>query len=295
MAKLLPTQKIFDQRGRALLERRGLPRELGSTLKSDAYHFLRTTTWTRITLLLVALFLVVNFLFACVLWVTGATVIGGHGFADDFWFSVQTVATIGYGALSPGDTAANVVVVFESFVGIALTALVTGVVFSRFATPIARILFSRVAIIGMHDGKRTLMFRLANARSTAIVEATVHLYLTRTETLKNGEMMRIIHDLPLRRSTSPIFSFSWSVFHDIDENSPLHGVSPDTVADLNVIVTFQGIDDRLAATVHTRHLYSAEDVVFDRKFVDIIRVDPATGVRYMDFEPFHDHVAATAS
>jgi len=293
VAKPLKPQRILDARGRALLERRGLPRELGSTLSSDGYHFLRTASWTRITLLFVALFLLVNFAFAVVLWAGGATIVGGHGLADDFWFSVQTVATIGYGVLSPGDTFANVIVTIESFVGIALTALVTGVVFSRFATPSARVLFSKVAIIGDHDGKRVLTFRMANARATAIVEATIRVYITRDEQLKNGERMRLIHDLKLRRSTSPIFSFSWSVYHDLDETSPLFGVTAESLASssVNFVVTFQGIDDRLAATVHTRYAYNAEDVVFDRRFVDILRVDPDTGARYLDFEPFHDHVA----
>ena len=296
MAKHLPTQKILDVRGRVLLERRGLPRELGSTLSSDAYHFLRTASWTRISLLFVALFLIVNLVFAVILWVGQANVVGARGFLDDFWFSVQTVATIGYGVLSPGDTFANVIVTIESFVGIALTALVTGVVFARFATPSARVLFSKVAIIGQHDGARVLTFRMANARSTAIVEATIRAYITRDETLKDGERMRIIHDLKLRRTTTPIFSFSWSVYHDLDETSPLHGITPETLkaSGVNLIITFQGIDDRLAATVHTRYAYSPEDVVFDRKFVDILRTDPDTGARYLDFEPFHDHVAPPA-
>ncbi len=292
MAKPLPPQRVFDARGRAVLERRGLPRELGSTLLSDAYHFLRTATWTRITLLFIALFLIVNLAFALLLWLAGANVVGGHGLADDFWFSVQTVATIGYGVLSPGDTLSNVVVVAESFVGIALTALVTGVVFARFATASARVLFSKIAIIADHDGKRVLTFRMANARSTAIVEATIRVYLSRDETLQNGERMRLIHDLKLRRSTSPIFSFSFSAFHDLDESSPLYGISPENLSTslANIIVTFQGIDDTLAATVHTRYAYNAEDIVFDRKFVDILRVDPSTGERYLDFEPFHEHV-----
>lgn len=291
-SKSLPVQRVTDQRGRTILERRGLPRELGSTLGRDAYHFLRTTTWTRISLLFVALFLGLNFLFALALYATGATVVGGHGFADDFWFSVQTVATVGYGALSPGDTTADIIVTAESFVGIALSALITGVVFSRFATTTARVLFSNVCIIGEHQGKRVLQFRMANARATAIVEATAHVYLTRTIVYPNGETMRVIEDLPLRRATTPIFSFSWSAFHDIDDKSPLANVTRETFGDANIIVTFQGIDDRLASTVHTRTVYLAEDVVFDRKFVDIIRVDKQTGQRYLDFEPFHLHVPA---
>jgi inward rectifier potassium channel len=292
-----PAQPLFDARGRLLLERRGLPREMGSTLSGDAYHFLRTASWTRITLLFGALFLVVNLAFAVLLWAAGANVVGSHGLADDFWFSVQTVATIGYGVLSPGDTFTNVIVTVESFVGIALTALVTGVVFSRFATASARAIFSKVAIIADYDGDRVLTFRCANARATAIVEATIRVYLSRDEKLKNGDAVRRIYELVLRRNTTPIFNASWSVYHDIDAKSPLANLTAEDLAASStiVIVTFQGIDDRLAQTVHTRYAYNAEDIVFDRKFVDIFKRDEATGRRYLDFEPFHDHVETTAS
>jgi inward rectifier potassium channel len=279
---------VVDARGRLLLERRGMPTTIGSALGKDAYHFLRTASWTRITLLFGGLFLVVNLLFAAILYLGRAEVMNAHGFLDDFWFSVQTLATIGYGYLAPADTVANAVVTVESFVGIALTAMITGVFFARFATPYAKVIFSTVAIIGEHDGKRTLMFRMANARSTAIVEATCHVYLSRDEVLANGEPMRRIYDLPLRRATSPIFSLSWLATHTIDAASPIADVTPETLAaaNLNIIVTFQGIDDRLAATVHTRYAYNADDIVFDRRFADIFRNDPETGRRYLDFDAF---------
>ncbi len=288
MAK--PTvQPVFDSRGRLLLERRGLPRHFGSTLAKDAYHLARTTTWTRITLLFAAVFLAANLLFATILWAGHADVMNAHGFADYFWFSVQTLATIGYGYLAPNDILSNVVVTIESFLGIGLVAMITGIFFARFATPYAAVIFSKVAIIGDHDGKRTLMFRMANARATAIVEATARVYLSKDEVLANGERMRRVYDLPLRRSTSPIFSMSWLATHTIDEASPLYGMTAENLAayNFNLIVTFQGIDDRLAATVHTRYNYNPDDILFDRRFVDIIKFDEK-GTRYLDFVPFHD-------
>ena len=191
--------------------------------------------------------------------------------------------------MTPTSTLANVLVTVESFFGIGFTALATGVVFARFATPSARVIFSTVATIHEYDGKRRLMFRLANARATAIVEATVHVYLTRDETLSGGERMRKIYDLALVRDVQPIFALSWTVFHDLDETSPLHGLSPDNLHDaaFNIVITFQGIDDRLASTVHTRWNYNPEDLVFDRQFSDIIKRDPDTDVRYLDFNQFH--------
>jgi inward rectifier potassium channel len=283
-------QPVVDARGRLLLERRGLPSMLGQTLAKDAYHFLRTATWTRITLLFGGLFLVVNLVFAVILYAGHADVMNAHGFADDYWFSVQTLATIGYGYLAPNDTLSNAVVTVESFVGIALTAMITGVFFARFATPYAKVIFSRVAIIGDHDGKRTLMFRMANARSTAIVEATCHVYVSRDEVLASGERMRRIYDLPLRRATSPIFSLSWLATHTIDAQSPIADLTPAVLAEsnINIIVTFQGIDDRLAATVHTRYAYNVDDIVFDRRFADLFNIDPESGTRYLDFQKFDD-------
>ena len=288
VAKKQTVQPFFDARGRLLIERRGMPREIGSTLANDAYHFLRTATWTRITVLFALLYLGTNALFALLLWIPGAGVTTADGFLDYFWFSLQTLATIGYGTLSPDSTYAHVIVLVESFVGIGFSALATGVFFARFATPSARVIFSNVAIIGDCEGKRMLQFRMANARATAIVEATIHVYLSRDEYMPNGDRMRRIHDLALRRTTSPIFALSWVAQHTIDESSPLHGITPENLATstANIVVTFQGIDDRLAATVHTRWAYNLDDIVFDHRFVDIIKID-ASGTRYLDFTQFH--------
>lgn len=283
------THVVRDPRGRSIIERRNLPRGEGSTLATDAYHFLRSASWTAIVVLFAAMFVGTNLVFAGILWVFHAEVSNVHGFLDYFWFSVQSLATIGYGVLAPEDTLSNTVVTIESFLGFAFTALTTGVFFARFSTPSARVMFSNVAIIAEFDGQRVLMFRLANARLTAIVEASVHVYLTRDELLKGGERARRIYELPLRTPVQPSFALSWTVYHTIDETSPLHGIKD---GDLkpgagNIIVTFQGIDDRLAATVHTRFTYLPEDLRFDRRFVDIIKSDP-DGTRYLDFAPFHD-------
>jgi inward rectifier potassium channel len=274
VARKQPVQPFFDARGRLIIERRGLP---PASLGNDAYHFLRTASWTRIALLFAGLFLGFNLLFALVLWLGEADITNGHGFADDLWFSVQTLATIGYGVL-------------ESLLGLGLTAMMTGVFFARFATTSARVIFSQVAVVHEFDGKPTLMFRMANARATAIVEANVRVYLNRDETLAGGERMRRIHDLALRRNTSPIFALSWTVYHVIDEQSPLYGLTPATVAAglPQIIVTFQGIDDRLASTIHTRYSYDRDNLVFGRRFVDIIHTEPGTGKRYLDVAQIHD-------
>jgi inward rectifier potassium channel len=276
----------MDARGRPLMQRRGGRR---SSLAHDAYHVLRTASWKAIIGLFAAGFLLSNALFAFAYWLGGANVMNAHGYLDYFWFSVQTTATIGYGYLAPGDNLANSIVTAESFFGILYSALITGVIFARFSTPRARVVFSKVMIISEHDGKRSLQFRMANERVTAILEATVRAYLVREEKLANGESMRRIHDLQLRRATSPVFQLSFLAIHPIDDKSPLHGVTAPQLREssTNVIVTFTGIDDSLAATVHARYMWTWNDIVFDERFVDMLRVDP-DGTRYIDLAPIHD-------
>ena len=284
--------QLLDARGRTLIERRGVKK---ASLADDAYHLLRTASWKRILLLFAGLFLISNVLVAAVLYFGGADIINAHGFLDDFWFSVQTMGTIGYGVLAPNDHFANVVVTIESFYSIILTALITGVFFSRFATPSARVIYSKVAIISDHDGIRVLQFRMANERTTAIVEATIRAYLTRDEKLADGSNIRRVYDLHLRRSTSPVFALSFLAVHPIDDKSPLYGVNAVRLreSNTNVVVTFTGIDDQLAATVHSRYLWTWNDIVYDQKFADMFLLDPNTGKRYLDLGPIHDTVPET--
>ena len=146
-------------------------------------------------------------------------------------------------------------------------------------------------MISTIDGKRVLQFRLANERSTAIVEATVRLYMVRDEKLANGEPWRRVYDLPLRRATSPVFNMSFLVVHPIDDKSPLNKVNAPQLREqnTNVIVTFTGIDDSLAAPVHARYLWTWNDVMFDHRFVDMLKRDD-DGTRYLDLGPIHDTV-----
>lgn len=286
MAK--PTQALIDARGRTLIERRGSRK---TSLADDAYHLLRTTTWPRIFALFALVFVSSNLLFAVVLWLGHAKISNATGFPDDFWFSVQSMGTIGYGYLAPEDTLSNSVVTIETLYSILLTALVTGIIFARFSTPRSRVLFARVALITDFDGQRTLQFRMANERTTAIVEATVHAYITRDEKLAHGESMRRVYDLKLRRSTSPVFALSFLVVHPIDEQSPLFGITPETLRaqNTNVVVTVTGIDDQLATAVHSRYVWSVDDILFDRRYAELFKLDES-GKRYLDLGPMHDTI-----
>jgi inward rectifier potassium channel len=182
--------------------RKGLSDSWWRQLPTDAYHALRSLSWGWLTVAFFTVYLLLNLLFAVILWVGDATIVNaGPSFSDRFFFSVQTMATIGYGFMAPGDLLAHLVVTLESFVGVVYTAVVTGVFFAKFATPSARVAFSDTCVVADVEGVPTLMFRCANTRTTALVEASVTVTLTRTEVLSDGEMVRRLYDLALRRST----------------------------------------------------------------------------------------------
>ena len=283
---------MVRQGGLITIERRGLPRNLGATVAQDLYHLARTTSWTRLFLAIAVIFVALNLLFAVVLWLGHAVIMNAraNSFWDRFYFSVQTMATIGYGFEAPVGPFANIMVVVESFVGIVVTAVTTGLVFAKFGTTGAKVLWSKVAVVSRESGVPTLQFRMANGRTAAIVEAHVNVYLSWTEVLPSGERARRIYDLMLRRATTPLFALSWTTFHALDGDSPLHGVAPEVLAerDASIIVTFTGIDDALATTVHARTTYPWTAIAWNQRFVDIIKGDPERGVRYLDYTAFHD-------
>ncbi len=202
---------------------------------------------------------------------------------------MQTLATIGYGKMVPVTRAAHLVVTLEAFTGILVTALTTGLLFAKFSRPTARVLFSRNVVIAPYEGKPTLMFRLANERGNRIVQASVRVSLLRETTSAEGMTFRRLIDLKLHRADSAMFMITWTVFHTIDESSPLFGVTPDNVSDGNfgLVATMIGLDDTLSQTVHARYAWTHENFLFDRRFVDVL-VDDGEGTRVLDLRKFHD-------
>jgi inward rectifier potassium channel len=211
-------------------------------------------------------------------------------FRDVFFFSVQTLSTIGYGKMVPLSLAANMVVTCEVMVGIIFTAVTTGLVFSKFSRPMARVVFSNVAVITVHDGMPHLMLRLANERDSRIVDARIQVALLRKETSPEGHLMRRFHDLALLRHQIPFLQLSWTVMHPIDSDSPLHEATTDTLRDwdLEIVVSLTGLDETFSQTVHSRHSYIVDDIVFDADFVDVMRRrEPDNGID-VDLSRIHD-------
>jgi inward rectifier potassium channel len=200
---------------------------------ADLYHSLITWSWTRLFATMGVTYVLIIALFALVYLALGPNAIEHarlESFEDAFFFSFQTMATIGYGHMLPRSTAANLVSVLQVMIGLAGTAMSTGLVFAKFARPTARVLFSNVAVVTTFDGHPALLFRMANERGNQIVEAQLNVALLRDETTVDGERVRRAHDLALRRDKSLLFSLTWLAVHPITAGSPLHGATPQALA-----------------------------------------------------------------
>lgn len=260
----------------------------------DLYHRILTVGWCGFFASGAGLYLAANAVFA-LLYMIEPGAIGNAkpgAFADAFFFSVQTMATIGYGQMAPATLYANILMTVETGVGLMFIALATGLVFARFSRPTARVLFSEVAVVGPYDGRPTLTVRLANVRQNQILAAEVSMTLIRDEYSLEGDLRRRFYDLTLVRHRSPVFALTFSVMHEIDRDSPLHGADAETLAAANaeLIVTATGIDETLAQPVHARTSYLPHEILWDRRFTNILGWTD-DGQRAIDYRRFHDTMA----
>jgi inward rectifier potassium channel len=257
----------------------------------DPYHLLLTIPWQGFVAAVIVTYLGTNTLFALLYMVGGDNVANATpgSFLDHFFFSVQTLASIGYGAMYPKTVYANVIVTIEAVVGLVAIAVLTGLAFARFSRPTARVLFSRNAVVTPHEGKPTLIFRAANSRRNHILEAQMSVYLLRDVVTLEGQFLRRIYDLKLIRNVSPSFSLTWVAMHEIDDQSPLYGVTLEelTASNATLTVTLNGIDETVSQVVHSRHIYAAPEILWNYRFVDIVERSPE-GHRIIDYNAFHD-------
>lgn len=207
----------------------------------------------------------INALFALLYMVGGDCIAKARSgsFLDAFFFSVETLASIGYGFMYPKTDYANAIVTIEAMVSLVGIAVLTGLAFARFSRPTARVMFSCVAVVAPQDGVPALFFRTANQRRNQILEAQLRVYLMRDEVRTDGQFIRRIHDLPLQRDQSPGFMLSWLATHLIDGSSPLYGITPELLVEANatIVVALSGVDETVAQVVRARHTYAASDVI----------------------------------
>lgn len=285
-------KRLLNPDGTFNVRREGLP-----VLQSlSAYHYFLTITWTRFLGYVVALYVIANSIFAFAYVscgddaLTGFPAMGaGERFANGFFFSVETLATIGYGNIAPLNTLANVVMIVEALTGLLLFAIVAGIVFARFSRPLAQIVFSRNAIIAPYRGITAFMFRIVNQRSNEIVQVQAKVMLTRRKKGIDGE--REFISLNLERDNVVFFPLTWTVVHPIDEKSPLRGMTQDDLiaSEAEFLILLNGFDETFSQTVHTRSSYVAEDVIWGARFKSIFNPPRPDGTLSVDIRKMHEY------
>jgi len=257
----------------------------------DPYHLMLTVPWLGFIGLVSLAYIFINIIFAFLFLAGGDCIVGAEpgNFWDAFFFSVQTLGSIGYGVLSPGTRYAHVVVTAEAIVSLLAIAVVTGLAFARFSKPTARIIFSKVAVIERHNGVPTLTFRAANQRHNQIVEAQTRVYLMQDEKTQEGNFLRRFHELKLVRNRTPSFTLTWNVMHPINEDSPLYGQTLEslTKSRAQIAVSISGTDETVAYTIHARHMFSSNEILWGHQFVNLFCESP-NGDRYLDYTHFHE-------
>ncbi len=268
-------------------------RGLAEGFWTDLYHRSMIVYWPVFFGTAAAIFVFLNAVFAFVFW------LGDEPIANVspelplplslFYFSIETLATVGYGDMHPQTNYGHIVATIEIFTGMCFLAVMTGLIFARFSRPRARFMFARHPIVGRHQGQKTLMIRVANERHNTISQATARLWLLRMEKDNEGAQLRRFYELKLERGEHPMFALSWTLFHPIDKTSPLHGVTASELAasDGTLVLNLSGVDDSSAQHLYARRIYSHRDIRWNHRYRDMTSTS-ADGRLLLDYSLFHD-------
>jgi inward rectifier potassium channel len=264
----------------------------------DLYFFLVDTSWRKLLAIIFGVYFILNLFFASLYWIVPGSLSGAQstplGFWDCFNFSVQTIATIGYGVLHPHSAYGHFLVMMESAIGLFGLALMTGLIFSKFSHPKAGVLFSNVMTIHPRFGKNTLTLRVGNIRGNDVVDAAIHLTVLQDEITPEGDHLRRVKDLKLERHQTPFFSLSWTVTHVIDENSPLFGIdwTKPQFQLIGIMATLIAHDGTYGQTIYARKFYAPDDIYPHHRFVDVIH-QMEDGRLMVDYDQFHQTIPIT--
>jgi inward rectifier potassium channel len=257
----------------------------------DLYHYFMTVSWPRLFATIGAFFLLFDVAFGFLYHLVPGCVanLDPPGFLGDFFFSVETLATVGYGDMHPHSLYGHTVAMCEIFTGLMMLAIITGIMFARFSRPRARFLFAKYGVIRPIEGKLTLMFRTANARQNVIQDASAHLRLLRNEVTAEGYRIRRILDLPLVRSQHPVFAIGWNIMHVIDAASPLSNETEQSLADKEaaMVLSLSGTDETTGQVLMARAEYSNTALRWNYTFRDILNFDDQ-GMLHIDYRRFDD-------
>ncbi|HEX9406943.1 MAG TPA: ion channel [Thermoanaerobaculia bacterium] len=285
-------QRLLNRDGSFNVRREGLSfwQEL------SPYHYALTISWPKFLTLVGFAYIASNMLFAFAYMACGDNALTGfrHGFLGRFWiaffFSVETIATIGYGNIVPVTLASNVLMTIESLFGILAFALIAGIVFARFARPTAQIMFSRRAVIAPYRGITALMFRVVNERRTQILDLHARVLLARRKRgASDGDREYI--PLKLERESVAFFPLAWTIVHPIDEQSPLRGYRGREdlrECETEFLVLLNGFDETFSQTVHTRSSYKGEEVVWGARFQNMFNPPEPDGSISINVRKIHE-------
>jgi inward rectifier potassium channel len=286
-------QRLLNRDGTFNVQRQGL--RFWESL--SAYHYLLTISWSKFFSFVVGAYLLANAIFAFIYLIAGPHALAGaHAtsiparFAETFFFSVHTLATIGYGSMTPATLAANIIVTFETLIGLVGVAVVTGISFARFSRPVAKILFSRNALIAPYRGGRAFMFRIVNQRSNQLVEVAAKVLLSRRKRDGATSLDREFVSLDLERTSVVFFPLSWTIVHPIDAKSPLRDWTAEELVncDAEFLILLNGFDETFSQTVHTRSSYKASEVVWGARFSSMFEPMEDDGIVRVDIRRLHD-------
>jgi inward rectifier potassium channel len=257
---------------------------------ADISHRCMTASWPSFVGGAVLVFIVFNAVFALFYWIGNQPVanVPGGAYIDYVYFSIETLSTAGYGDMHPQTHYGHFVSAVELFTGIFSMSLMTGLIFARFSRPNARLLFADNPVITKHDGKPTLMLRLANERHNIISNATAKLWLFKNIVSMEGETLRRFYELQLTQNQNPGLALSWTLYHVLDEKSPLYEVTADDLEAFkaSLVVVVSGYDIVAAQTVHARKTYDHSDIRFGQRYADILDTSDDGRLR-IDYGRFH--------
>jgi inward rectifier potassium channel len=265
-----PTEQTIRFGGREIIISDGLH----LSFWADISHRCMTAKWPAFIGGAALVFVVFNAVFASFYWIGDQPIsnVPGGAYIDYLYFSIETLSTAGYGDMHPQTHYGHFIAAVELFTGIFSMSLMTGLIFARFSRPNARLLFADNPVISNHDGEPTLMIRLANERHNIIGNATAKLWLLRNVVNAEGASHRRFYELPLVRNEHPALALSWTLFHTIDENSPLYqqGAENLDATSVTLTVVVSGYDVVAAQTVHARKSYDHAAILFGHSYADII-------------------------
>jgi inward rectifier potassium channel len=258
----------------------------------DVYRWLLSLRWPQFAALVGALYIALNLLFATLYAVDANSIAGttgGQWFYNCFFFSVQTLATVGYGHMYPQTLYGHIVTTIEIMSGLFLLVVMAGLIFVRFSRPIARVAFSKSIVIAALNGKPTLMVRVGNENHHSMVEAEFRIMFSRDEPLLEGGDFRYFYVLKLHFDRLTVFPAALTLRHTIDETSPLFGATPESLESSRVlfIVSVVGVESDIAAAVQTQKDYSWRDIQFGHRFVEIY-TEHGGGRLTVDYGRLHD-------